>query len=261
MRKLKKVVMLTALMTFLSIGIIAQEKQQGKDVKSIGDWYSEYNYNHYGFNTYSSDAAAVNRSTELVLTGYKDGVGLTSIGIGKDHTKKEFYIKSYQTGYNYSDRTFLKYNQDSETITLIAGEEGVTAEELTLNEYGSSLKTINFKVGPSGATNSSTLAVNGSIAATDLVITLDGFSNKKSEEHVTKQWPDYVFKEDYKLNTLDHVSDYIKLYGHLPNIPSADEIEKQGINVGEMNVLLLEKIEELTLHLIEMDQKIKRLEK
>lgn len=72
-------------------------------------------------------------------------------------------------------------------------------------------------------------------------------------------WADYVFKKDYKLPTLEDVEKHISEKGHLPNVPSADEVVKNGINVGEMNAKLLEKIEELTLYSIELNKKNKGL--
>lgn len=76
-----------------------------------------------------------------------------------------------------------------------------------------------------------------------------------------EQWPDYVFKKDYNLPTLEETSKFIQQNGHLPNIPSAAEIKEEGIALGEMNRLLLEKVEELTLHLIQQDKRIHELEK
>lgn len=70
-------------------------------------------------------------------------------------------------------------------------------------------------------------------------------------------WADYVFKKDYKLNSLEEVEKHIQEKGHLPNIPSADEVVKNGINLGEMDAKLLEKIEELTLYSIEQNKQIK----
>ena len=69
-------------------------------------------------------------------------------------------------------------------------------------------------------------------------------------------WPDYVFSPDYSLASLNDLEAYISDNGHLPNIPSADEVAENGIMLGEMNAKLLEKIEELTLHLIEKDKEI-----
>ncbi len=73
--------------------------------------------------------------------------------------------------------------------------------------------------------------------------------------------PDYVFAEDYKLKSLQEVEDYIKENKHLPEIPSAQEIEKNGLMLAEMNMNLLKKIEELTLYSIEQNKKIEILEK
>lgn len=64
--------------------------------------------------------------------------------------------------------------------------------------------------------------------------------------------PDYVFKDDYHLKSLKEVEGHINEKGHLPNIPSAKEMEEEGVNLKEMNLKLLEKIEELTLYLIEL---------
>ena len=69
--------------------------------------------------------------------------------------------------------------------------------------------------------------------------------------------PDYVFEPDYKLNSLDHIADYIKTNKHLPEIPSAKEIKKDGLDLAEMNLLLLKKVEELTLYAIQQDEEIK----
>ncbi|RXG11366.1 hypothetical protein DSM03_1173 [Leeuwenhoekiella aestuarii] len=63
--------------------------------------------------------------------------------------------------------------------------------------------------------------------------------------------PDYVFKKEYNLKSLEEVKKYISNTGHLPNIPSAEEMDENGINLKEMNLKLLEKIEELTLYFME----------
>lgn len=64
--------------------------------------------------------------------------------------------------------------------------------------------------------------------------------------------PDYVFEEGYKLRTLEEVKKYIDENKHLPEVPSAKEMEKTGVSVGEMNMLLLKKVEELTLYLLDL---------
>lgn len=72
--------------------------------------------------------------------------------------------------------------------------------------------------------------------------------------------PDFVFKKDYDLQTLRQVEEYIIQNSHLPDVPSAKEMEENGIEFKKMNLKLLQKVEELTLYLIEQDKKINRLE-
>jgi hypothetical protein len=83
-----------------------------------------------------------------------------------------------------------------------------------------------------------------------------------AEEVVVKlsdNWPDYVFAEDYPLMPLSQLENYLKQFKHLPEIPSAAEIEEKGQSLGEMNKLLLKKIEELTLYVIEQQKEIEEL--
>ncbi len=86
---------------------------------------------------------------------------------------------------------------------------------------------------------------------------------RTSEITVTNTWwADFVFDNDYDLMSLDEVEEYIENNGHLPEIPSAEEIERNGgHSLGDTQVLLLQKIEELTLHLIEQNKRIAQLEK
>ncbi|MFP3832253.1 cell wall anchor protein [Chryseobacterium sp. SIMBA_028] len=79
----------------------------------------------------------------------------------------------------------------------------------------------------------------------------------KVENPSINGWADYVFKKDYQLRSLEEVEKHISEKGHLPNIPSAKEVEKDGINLGEMDAKLLEKIEELTLYSIEQNKQLK----
>ena len=101
-------------------------------------------------------------------------------------------------------------------------------------------------VGIGTTTPQSALAVNGKITAKEVEVTLAGF-------------PDYVFEPDYDLMTLEEVEAYIQEHGHLPHVPSACEVEENGLGLGEMNKILLEKVEELTLHLIEKEAELKQL--
>jgi hypothetical protein len=73
--------------------------------------------------------------------------------------------------------------------------------------------------------------------------------------------PDYVFEEGYELPSLETIQRYINQNKHLPEVPSAKEMEEKGLNLGDMNLILLKKVEELTLHVIEMKKEIEELKK
>jgi hypothetical protein len=88
------------------------------------------------------------------------------------------------------------------------------------------------------------LAVNGNIRAKEVKVE-------------TTNWPDYVFDKGYNLPSLEEIKKHIQEKGHLPNIPSASEMEENGVELGEMNKLLLEKIEELTLYILKQQEEIK----
>lgn len=77
----------------------------------------------------------------------------------------------------------------------------------------------------------------------------------------TLVWADYVFNKGYKLLNLNELEKFIKTNNHLPNIPSAKQIAREGLNIGGMQRLQMEKIEELTLYTIQQDKDIKELNK
>ncbi|WP_421809747.1 hypothetical protein [Flagellimonas sp.] len=92
-----------------------------------------------------------------------------------------------------------------------------------------------------GVTGSGNIVVAGKVESREVKVTVDAGA-------------DYVFKEGYDLKSLEEVQNYIKEHGHLPNIPSAKEMQENGIQLGEMNMKLLEKVEELTLYLFQIKQ-------
>jgi hypothetical protein len=96
------------------------------------------------------------------------------------------------------------------------------------------------------STGSDKLAVNGTIHAKEVRVDMLG-------------WADYVFNDDYKLPPLSEVRTYIKEHRHLPDVPSEEEVLANGQNLGEMNAVLLRKIEELTLYQIEADKQLNNL--
>ncbi|MBL7729842.1 MAG: hypothetical protein JNM88_01580 [Chitinophagaceae bacterium] len=91
------------------------------------------------------------------------------------------------------------------------------------------------------------LAVNGKIICEEVMVKLAG------------SWPDYVFADNYKLRPIREVEQFIAANKHLPNIPAAADMEKTGIEVGDMQKKMMEKIEELTLYIIELQKQIDQL--
>lgn len=72
-----------------------------------------------------------------------------------------------------------------------------------------------------------------------------------------EEWPDYVFDEEYQLMPLSELQTFIQKNNHLPNVPSACEMEEQGINLAKSNVMLMEKVEELTLYMLQINEQVK----
>jgi len=93
------------------------------------------------------------------------------------------------------------------------------------------------------------VSVNGKIACTEVLV------------QAPASWPDYVFAKDYKLMSLPELEQSIRSNKHLPGIPSCKEVEKGGIQLGDMQKKLLEKVEELTLHMIDQNKQIVDLQK
>ena len=113
---------------------------------------------------------------------------------------------------------------------------------------GNVMQVINGNIGI-GTTDTKgyKLAVAGEMIAERVVVKLQ------------TSWPDYVFKKNYGLRPLEEIEQFINQNSHLPEVPSAQEVTNKGIDVGAMNAKLLQKVEELTLYLIEQNKEIKVL--
>ncbi|MCW3465312.1 hypothetical protein [Chitinophaga nivalis] len=115
-------------------------------------------------------------------------------------------------------------------------------------EKGGHILLLGANVGIGTSDPAYKLAVNGTIGAQRVKVTSTG-------------WPDFVFREDYALPALKEVAAFIAAHRHLPDIPAAGEIEQEGHDLGEMNKKLLQKIEELTLYMIQQDKKLEAVRK
>ena len=126
---------------------------------------------------------------------------------------------------------------------------GTTSKNIVEHHGNTSYTSMTFKLGNIGigTTNpDAKLTVNGNIHTKEVKVDLNIPA------------PDYVFKDSYDLLTIEQVQQHIKENGHLPNIPSATEMETNGVELGSMNMKLLEKIEELTLYTIAQEKQLQQ---
>jgi len=142
----------------------------------------------------------------------------------------------------------------------------VTGSDLTVNKLLPMTNDWSLYVGNSHSSNGANIAIkaleNGNVgigtATPNAKLTVNGNIRAKEIKVETANWPDYVFAKDYQLPSLKETEQHIKEKGHLPGIPSAEEVKTNGVNLGEMNAKLLKKIEELTLILIQLNNKVEQ---
>lgn len=206
---------------------------------------------------------------ELLTSGERNiaiGVGaLSSETTGSRNTAIGDGAGGFTLG---SDNLFLGYragnNETGSNKLYIANSN--TANPLIKGEFDNKNLKIN-----TGATVSSTLgflAVGNFDAAYTMpasnsyrLIVQDGIITEKVKVALksTADWADYVFEPSYKLMSLEKVEEFVKENKHLPNVPSAEDMSKNGLDVSQTSAKLMEKIEELTLYMIEMNKEIKAL--
>jgi len=169
-------------------------------------------------------------------------------------TGKTLYVQNYGTGnvlyaeQTNSGRAVEIRQYPNSTYGTAGNATGLFVD--VVNPIGNSYAAIfnRGNVGIGTLTPQSALAVNGTITAKEVVVTLTG-------------WADHVFNDDYKLMSLNELEKSIKTDKHLPGIPSADEVKKNGVSIGDMQAKLLQKVEELTLHVIEQNRKLENQNK
>lgn len=185
------------------------------------------------------------------------GSNNTSIGYdaGRNNTGSASLFLGYQAGLNETGSNKLYISNSSSAVPLIKGE--FDNKNLKVNTGATVSQTIGFlAVGNFDAafampspTNTYRLIVEGGIITEKIKVAVKGSAD----------WADYVFEPSYKLMSLDKVESFVKENKHLPNVPSADEMAKNGLDVSQTSAKLMEKIEELTLYMIEMNKEIKAL--
>lgn len=151
--------------------------------------------------------------------------------------------------------TYHQFNRNGGGAAVYINQEATSQPILRLSS-GTATANQNVKftvendgrVGIGTTTPQATLAVNGGILAAEVKV--------KTDISV----PDYVFEPDYELTPLSEVEAYVREHKHLPEVPSAAEVKREGLDLAEMNLLLLKKVEELTLHLFELQKRIEQME-
>ncbi|HEX9751742.1 MAG TPA: hypothetical protein VGB22_10735 [candidate division Zixibacteria bacterium] len=197
--------------------------------------YGEANGGAFSRGVYgaSDDGVGLYGHSDNNLSGYFTGSRVEIIG-GSDASIGGFASGYLVLGQSNAANIVLDNNE------IIARDNGVSAM-LHLQADGGQVG-----IGASGISFSSNyiLGVDGRALFEEVEVQLSG------------SWPDYVFDEDYELMPLDQVERHIKDRKHLPGLPSASEIEEGTLPLGEMQTKLLEKIEELTLHVIALNKQL-----
>jgi len=160
------------------------------------------------------------------------------------------YIKIRSINFNTGFNTYLTTGNEPNLIKrlpmtydwdLVVGNTFTSSEGILAIKAAS-----NGNVGIGTANPTEKLAVNGTIRAKEIKVEAN-------------PWPDYVFNDDHQLMPLDSLASFVKENKHLPNIAPAKSVEDNGVALGELNRQLLQKIEEMTLYLIQQNKEIKEL--
>lgn len=217
---------------------------------------------NFKFNTFApgtSNGDPATPDTRMIIRN--DG----KVGIGTDNPKQRLHIHDSVNDYSYVQITSTTTG-DSANKGVVLGINAAHEAFIT-NKHAGSIKLrpknttqmiieADGDVGIGTQTPSAKLDVRGKILSEEVEVKIasaDQFVAK------TTEWSDYVFEDDYKLNSLEETESYIKENKHLPGIPSEAEVRQKGVNIGEMQAKLLAKIEELTLHLIEQNKEMQSL--
>jgi hypothetical protein len=162
-----------------------------------------------------------------------------NVGIGTTVPNQRLHVSE---GYAQFDNGVIG---NSAGLLLLGSPTSTLANSVFLSQNGS----LGIGIQNGGFPSGYKLAVDGNIIA------------EKVKVKNSNAWPDFVFKKDYQLPSLSEIEKYVNENSHLPEIPSAEEIEKDGQDLGEMNRLLLKKVEELTLYIIQLEKRTVNLEK
>lgn len=197
-----------------------------------------------------------------------------NIGIGTNTPGAKLEIKDGPVLVNGFDAVYTSMDQLNNTHHLIGTYQGWDKNTVYIAGYNNTnnssfaTKYVTFG-GPGGGgermkidmTNGNVKIGTSAASPTDELLTVFGVIHAKEIKVSLDGLADFVFDDNYKLMPLHQVEQFVKTNNHLPEIPSAAEVQKNGLSMGEMQNKLLQKIEELTLYVIEQQKRIEQLEK
>ena len=197
-------------------------------------------------------------------TSTRDGIAPPD---GQNHYQTLLHMTNTTTGATKNDGFTLK--QYDNQLTFIQHEQSSMrfenpAGSFELNAYGNvgvgaSHQNHRFNVeGTSRFTGAVTMQSSLTVGS-GMRCDAQGNMKVKRLRVTLTDWPDYVFGEGYRLRPLAEVEEYVKEHSHLPDVPSAAEVEAEGADLGEMNKVLLQKVEELTLYIIDLQKQINEM--
>lgn len=196
---------------------------------------------------YGNSAGSVNVGSSTIDASAKLSVTSTTQGFlpPRMTTTQKNAISTPAAGLMVFDNTLGKYNFYNGTAWQ---DLGAGSSQWTSSGANISYATGNVGIGTAAIADHK-LAVGGTIIA------------EKVRVKLQSNWPDYVFQKDYQLPSLEEVKAFIQKNNHLPGVPSAAVVEKEGLDLGNNQAILLKKIEELTLYLIEQNNQIEEMKK
>ncbi len=191
-------------------------------------------------------------NTNAIFGGNSTGVSIQSsypgIGFNTYYNGGSIMIGNGGAGYIGADPTTGRIIIASTNSNASAGAANALLEKISITTDGTvSMGSSNLNAENNSLGVGYKLKVFGKIISEEVRVQLKA------------AWPDYVFEKNYKKLSLDELDKYVTANKHLPNIPSAKEIEKDGQHLGEIQRKMLEKIEELSLYVIELKKEIDEL--
>ena len=185
----------------------------------------------------------LNISTNGILS-----ISVPNVGMTFSNASKRIFVGVLN---NQTSPTYANFNLAPGNL-----ENGLYIHNTGAGTYGVSVRTA---VNTNDAIR--VMGINGSLDEKNFAVKGNGEVFARKYTTTLAPIPDYVFDLSYKLLPLNELKSYISINKHLPNIPSAKDYETRGeIDLGELNLLLLEKVEELTLYILQLEERTKALE-